>query len=418
MESFKIFFRQKQLWLGVALVAAVIAVLSFALLGSTVNPTPKNLPVALVMEDAGAKLPDGSAINFGRIIEAKLTGAPLEAGSGTAAGTAGAEGSEQQLQSPLKWVKEADANEARAALDSQDYYAVLHIPADTTAKLLSLQTPAAEPAPVEVLLNQGKNATGSTMTGQVLEKMLAAVNAGLREQLLSGIDKRGGMLSTVQAAALASPLAVTQTVVHPIPAKTANGNAPVTLTQLVWMAALVSSVMQLQTSRKTGIGKRSYSLLMSQITSGLLFGLAAVGFILILTIPVIGLHIPDFWPVAGFLLFTFCCFFLLQSTLLQYTGMAGMPVLVVLFFFGLPVLTLPYELLPGLTQDWFFSWVPFRFSVEGLRDLFYFRQGLGWKDPALVLGCIGLGSLLLLLLSPLASKHKHPDTAANKKAFG
>lgn len=404
MNAFKQLYRQKMLWFGLLAVALVVMVLSFALLGSTVNPVPKNLPAAIVMEDAGAKLPDGSEINFGRQIEEKLT-APANSPAAPA--------------SPLQWTKEASTSDAADALDRQKYYAVLVIPADTTKQLLSLQTPAASPAQAELFINQGKNYSGSSMAAQALDKIVAAVNTQLREQLLGEIKKRGDAMNTAQAAAMAAPILVKQTVVHPVTAKTANGSAPVNLTQLAWMGALAATVIQLQSSRRTGLGKRSYPLLLSQVSSGLLLGLMAVSAILFTDVGIIGLDIPDFWPVAGYLCLVFGVFFLLQSALVQFLGMAGLPVLVVLFFFGLPILALPYEVLPGITQHWFFTWVPFRFSVEGFRDLFYFRQGLGWKEPAMVLVFIGLGSLLVLLASPLVSKRSRTAAAEeNSMAAG
>lgn len=387
MKKIPELFRQKLIWQGFVLAIAVVAVLSFALLGSTVNPAPKHMPVALVMQDSGVKLPDGSEVNFGKQIEGALTGA---------AGTA----------SPLEWTRLDSLEAAQDALDRQEYYAALIIPATTTAGLLTVQTASPQQVQADILLNQGKNYSGASAVGQALDKTMAAVNGTLREQLAGEIKKRGDVLNTAQAAALASPLAVKQMLVHPVPAKTANGNAPVTLTQLTWMGALVTAVIQLQASRKTSLGKRSYSLLAGQIGSGLLFGIVVVASILLLNIHVIGLDVPEFWPVAGFLLLTFAAFFLVQAALLQYTGMAGMPLLVLLFFFGLPILALPYEFLPDITRHWFYSWVPFRFSVEGLRDLFFFRQGLGWSHPAQVLGWIGTVSLLVLLAAPLAAKRK------------
>jgi len=390
MKNVKGLFRQKILWIGFALVAAIILILSSALMGPTVSPTPKDLPVMLVMGDTGAKLPNGTELNYGKLIQQSLTEArPASATAPT-----------------LKWTTAASASAAAAALDRQDAYAALILPADLTQHLLSIATPQAASAEVELRINQGMNAAGANASVQVTEKTVAAINAQLRSQLSAELKKRGDSLNTAQAAALAAPLQLKETIVHPIAANTAGGNAPVALTQLVWMAALISSIIQLQASRKVRSGERSFSLVLGQIGTGLLFGLLAVAAILLLNVRVIGLDIPDFWPVAGFLLLAFCAFFLVQAAVLQYMGLVGMPLLFILFFFGLPILSLPYEALPHMTRSLLYSWVPFRFSVEGLRDLFYFRQNLGWQEPARILSFIGAGGLFFLGLSPFVLKRR------------
>lgn len=396
MNTFKQFYSQTMIWIGLAVTVLAVGILAFAFLGSTVNPTPKNMPVALVMEDAGATLPDGTVLNFGKTIGEKLTGSAAAGGSGA-------------IASPgplMKWTVLPGAEEAAAALDRQDYYAALILPADLTRQLLTLQTSSPKPPQAELLLNQAKNPTGASMVSLALDKTLDAVNGQLRDQLLGELKKRGDTLNTAQASALASPLPVKLTAVNPVPANSANGNAPVTMTQLVWMGALAGCVLQFLTARKAVGGRRSYGLLLGQISSGLLYGAVAVGSILLFAAGFLGLHIPEFWPVAGFLLLAYGSFFLLQSLVVEILGLKGMPILVLLFFFGLPVLSLPYEFLPRVTQEWFYSWVPFRFSVEGLRDLFYFRKGLNWAEPAGILSAIGLAAFLGLLVSPLGARNR------------
>ncbi|TXK82665.1 hypothetical protein FU659_14360 [Paenibacillus sp. N3.4] len=88
--------------------------------------------------------------------------------------------------------------------------------------------------------------------------------------------------------------------------------------------------------------------------------------------------------------------------------MAGVPLFVLVFFFGAPVLSLPPQLLPGFSHDWLYSWLPLRFSLEGLRDLFYFRQGFNLSDPLWSLVSMGVGGIVIILLSVL-KKHPQPS---------
>lgn len=50
-------------------------------------------------------------------------------------------------------------------------------------------------------------------------------------------------------------------------------------------------------------------------------------------------------------------------------------------------------------RDWIYSWLPMRFMVEGLRNLFYFGDGMTWSTPVSVLVWIGLVSMIVILAS-------------------
>ncbi|MGM7680927.1 hypothetical protein ACSVDA_02110 [Cytobacillus sp. Hm23] len=80
------------------------------------------------------------------------------------------------------------------------------------------------------------------------------------------------------------------------------------------------------------------------------------------------------------------------------------PILILLFFFSLPILSVAPELLPVVTINWLYSWVPFRFIVESFKDILFFGKksfdhGLG------ILGWSGVVSLMLMFLAVLKSKN-------------
>ncbi|OCT11421.1 hypothetical protein A8709_07055 [Paenibacillus pectinilyticus] len=388
------FFKQKHPYIAIIAVFAVILLLGIAQLGSSVNPVPKNLPVLLVQMDAGEKLPTGQDMNFGKLIQDKITAAP--AGADTV--------------SPLKWTTVASEQEALDAMNREQAYAAIVIPADFSHKLASLLSPQPQPSSVKLYVNQGMNNTAATMANGVLTQILNGVNGQVREQLLSQFSQKGGTLSVDQTKAFAAPVVVTSQNVNAIGTNSANGNAPVVLTQLAWFGAMVTTILLfLAAGKATQTGSRAhrFGIQMSQLISGIVITAASAASILLVAGTWLGLSIPDNGKIFLFLWLVGFAYFLLQTAVVSWLGFKGVPLFVLVFFFGAPVLSLPRELLPTFSQDWLYSWLPLRFSAEGLRDLFYFRQDLNVSSPIWTLALIGAGALVIILLSIL-KKHEQP----------
>jgi polyferredoxin len=64
-----------------------------------------------------------------------------------------------------------------------------------------------------------------------------------------------------------------------------------------------------------------------------------------------GMEIANMLNVWLLLWLIATAFFLLQSALLNWMGLPAMGILVLLFFFSMPVLNMPPEFLPQVTQD-------------------------------------------------------------------
>ncbi|MFJ7736480.1 hypothetical protein ACIQ2D_09050 [Lysinibacillus sp. NPDC097287] len=99
---------------------------------------------------------------------------------------------------------------------------------------------------------------------------------------------------------------------------------------------------------------------------------------------------------------------------LAWIGIKAMPLFVLILFFGAPLLAMPPEFMSSFYHDWIYSWLPMRFMVDGLRELFFFDNGLSWNHPTMVLVGIGLGSLVILCASALKpSGNMENDTQSN-----
>lgn len=113
----------------------------------------------------------------------------------------------------------------------------------------------------------------------------------------------------------------------------------------------------------------------------------------------LNLDVPSVVDLGWFLALTVFAFFLMISAVLSWTGIKGIVLFVLLLFFGAPLLALPVEFMNGFYRDWVHSWLPMRFMVDGVRELFFFGQGFQWSGPAAILAAIAGGSFIVLLLS-------------------
>ncbi|WP_249595641.1 YhgE/Pip domain-containing protein [Peribacillus frigoritolerans] len=373
--------KNKLLLLSPIIALAVIFIFSLTLFPS-VQPQPKNLPIAIVNEDEGMEIANQPKVNMGESIVNMI-----QKSSQTEEGNA------------VNWVEVKSMEAVQKGLDNKKYYASLVIPKDFSAKQASLRTPRPSSPEVEIWINQGMNTAASTMAGQILNGVVDNMNDNVRKQLLDGFEQQGATLTAKQAASLATPITKKVTNVNEIGTNSANGNAPVSLFQPLWMASIASAAIIFFAVGKLSITNRkeNFAVKSGQILMGAIIALV-VGFGLTwLADGMVGLHIPQFTDTALFLSITSFSFFLMILAVLSLLGLKGMPIFILMLFFGAPLLAMAPEMMSPFYQDWIYSWLPMRFMVDGLRGLFFFGEGLTWNTPVSVLVWIGLVSMFIIL---------------------
>ncbi|MCM3213334.1 DUF3533 domain-containing protein [Niallia taxi] len=381
-------FKNKLLLLTPIIALAIIFIFSLTLIPS-VQPEPKNLPIAIVNADEGVELPNQTKMNMGK----QLVEMIKENSKATS----------DQKDPTVKWVEVKNTEELQKGLDNQEYYAALVIPKDLSAKQASLQTAAPSAAEIKIYVNQGMNTMASTLAGQILNGIVDNMNNNVRTQLLQGLEQQGATITAKQAEILAAPITSKVTNVNETGTNSANGNAPVSLFQPLWMASLASAAFIYVALRKmanTANRKRNFAVKLVQILIGAIATLV-VGFGLTwLASDLVGLHIPDFTNTALFLSITSFSFFLMISAVLSLIGLRGMPLFILMLFFGAPLLAMAPEMMSPFYHDWVYSWLPMRFMIGGLRELLFFGKGLTW-DSVSHLVWIGAGGLIVLLATAL-----------------
>ncbi|MFJ8414708.1 YhgE/Pip domain-containing protein [Bacillus paramycoides] len=374
-------FKNKLLYLSPFIALLVVFIFSLTLF-PTVQPKPKNLPIAIVNEDQGVEIPNQAKMNMGQTIVDMIK-----------------KSSKTDEEPAVKWVKVKNKELVQKGLNNQEYYAALVIPKDFSVKQASLRTPHPSSPEVEIYINQGMNMAASTMAGQMLNGVVDNMNNNVRTQLLEGFKAKGTTLTADQVSNVVTPITKKVTNVNEIGKNSANGNSPISLFQPLWIASLASAAIIFIAISKMPVGtrKENFVLKVKQIVTGAVAALV-IGFGLTwIADGMVGLNIPNFSDTALFLSITSFSFFLMISAVLSLVGLKGIGLFALLLFFGAPLLSLAPEMLSSFYQDWVHSWLPMRFMIEGLREIFFFGKGLSWNTPVIVLVWIGVVSMVIIL---------------------
>ncbi|MDM5337281.1 DUF3533 domain-containing protein [Fictibacillus enclensis] len=390
------FFKNKLLLWSPIIILVVGLLFSLASLPS-IHPVPRELPIALVNEDKGAALPDKSTINMGDQVTAiaKKAFSPSEG------------------QHPVKWVMLNEKNEAMKGMNEREYYGALILPKDFSKNLVSLQTASPSSPKLQILVNQGMNGSASVMANQLLNGMADKINGKVREQIINGLKQKKAPLSVDTVSVLATPIKKETMNVNVFGTHSANGNSPVFLFQPLWMGSLVGAILLFVAMKKTVFTSRKEKLqfITKQFVVGIflatLFGWGITWF----ADGILQLDIPSKMDTAIFLSIAYLSFLLMMLAVVSWMGMKGFPLFALLLFFGAPLLSMAPEIMPEFYQNWIYPWLPMRFMTDGLRDLFFFGNGLSWDQSVQVLCGIGIASLVLLLLSALIQNEKQKISA-------
>ncbi|WP_393959346.1 ABC transporter permease [Priestia megaterium] len=373
---------QKLIYFSPIIVVAVIFIFILTLIPS-VSPAPKDLPIAFVNGDEGVTVPTKGNVNIGDQIEQNIK-------------------SSSTKQSSVKWIFVSNTKEVEKGLNNLKYYGALIIPKDFSKKQATLQTTQPDAPAIRLLVNQGMNTAASTLASQVLNGAVDKVNENMRLQLVKRFEQSGTQLSTKQALALVAPVQKTVINVNETGTHSVNGNAPVSLFQPLWMASIAGAAVIFLTIQKITFSSRKEKIdnQVGLVIIGAILALAA-GFGLAWMAEVVGITVPSFLDTALFLAIAYFSFFTLILAVLSWVGLKGLPIFVIILFFGAPLLSMAPEIMPDFYREWIYSWLPMRFMVDGVRELFFFRGHLTWNHSVSALTFIALISLCALFASAL-----------------
>jgi hypothetical protein len=317
----------------------------------------------------------------------------------------------------VKWGTADNKKEAIKKLNNQEYYAAFIFPKDFSEKQVSFQTLKGKAPKVQIVINQGMNTMGVDAATQIVEEVMGKINNNTRSELLVGLEKQGGKLQPKQALSLVEPIQKEVTHINTIGTYSANGNAPVSLFQPLWMTSLIGAAIVFITIRNLHAEKKRQLLLLRgmQVLIGVVLSLVSGFSIVWIASDWLNLTIPSFIDTALFITISYLCYYLMVSAVMSWIGFGALPIFVILLFFSTPLLTMAPEFMPSFYQKYIYSWIPMRFSVDGLRELVFFGRRIHVNHETSVLISIGLTSLMVLGLSVLKKrKSKEQENIAKE----
>ncbi len=378
---------KNKLVLFAPILVAVIVLIFGSIMIPSINPTPENLPIAIVNEDEGVDIPTQGTLNFGVDIVEEI----IETSEG-----------DSDQDGRINWVQVDSYDQVSEGLDNNEYYAALIFPKEFSENQASLQSPEPVSPEINIVVNEGAYPTAVSTSTKILNDVVDNLNETIKIQLLEGFEKQGATLNPKQAEAVAAPIVKEITYVNELGDDSANGNAPVLMFQPFWVSTIVGSALFTLGMGKINFMKRTTRLtsLLIQLCYGAVLS-AIVGFGLPRYVEALGIEVPKYLDMALFIMVAYMCMFLMQSAVMSWVGIKGDIIFIVILFFGGPLLSLPPEFMSPFYRDWIYPWLPVRFVVEGLREIFYFGNGFSINNSLNVLIWIGAVSLVVFLSSVL-----------------
>ena len=367
-------FKEKLAWAAPIAVILIIALFSVNLFAQG-DPKVRNLPVALIVNDAGVHVD-------------AVKSAVEQMGKGT-------DGEEPMLAFTNE--KEEDIEEL---FDDKKYYGALVIPEGYNASLQNAMTNNSA-ATLQVYINQGYNMTGANYAKTALNALIAQLSNQYSTNFVAQMGDQ--QIDAIKAAVLVNPVVSEEKVFNAITTSTANGSAPTLMAVPAWVGALIGGfILFLVTSsiyKKELLNrKQTLRLMGGQALFGIIIALFS-GFTVATLGSIAGINMPSYFLVGSFVSFAAFCFFLLVSGVTAWIGKPAITLFMVVMLLGMGVLMTPKEMLPDFFVNFIRPWVPIRFASEGLREIFYFGSGFYTGQSFNTILGIGIAGLVMYLLS-------------------
>lgn len=300
------------------------------------------------------------------------------------------------------WVKVKSKEQLDEKMKDREVYGAIIVPTDYSKQFATLQSPKPQQVEFQFLVNQGKNTQVAAQLTQGFNAMGAQLNKVMSEQLFAVVEQKKLPLNAEMAQIFANPLHTEVTNVHEVGSLS---TAPFSFFQPVWMASLIGAVM-LWFAGKTRVFrslKERLSFRSIQVGASILAGFV-VGYAMTwYSTWMLDYEFSSFNHVALFLSISSSAFILLILAFLSWLGFKGLPIFVLLMFFGLPLLQLAPEMLPDFYTNWITPWLPFQFLFDGLREVLFY-DGSVWNSNAVVLVWIAVISAIIILLKGSAKE--------------
>ncbi|MCD2257084.1 ABC transporter permease [Lactobacillus sp. CC-MHH1034] len=394
--------RSKHYWLVLMLIAVIIGIFSFALIGVRNTTKVRQIPVALINQDKGA---------FSRKVVRQLRHRF------------------RGHDAKIKWVKAK-----KQGLNNQKYYAAVTIrpgfsqaiakqnqrvkaqivaekltqlqrtnqlPVAANQQLIQAQASAQGSVPqakIKIAINQGMNAQVAQLLTQALPKLSAQLTQQLTQKRQKLLTQNQVQLSASAWRQLSQPISTSVHTDNKIRKNTISGMAPMLLVALAWFSALIASVLLWREHyRRNGSKALTGKAVTSQLLTGIVASvfLASIGYLFVAGC--FKLNVPDPFNFIGLMSVSIFVFYLITTCILDWFGLYGWPIVLLVWFFAIGVLSYAPEMLSTFARNGIYNWVPMRFSMQAITNTLYFHGGSATTASALsVLTIFGTVAAVLM----------------------
>lgn len=385
-------FTRIGLWLAPTVVVAVLmSALAAAYLGGSLNSSDNiaDFPLAVVNEDVGATLPDGSALDAGDQVVAGIV-------SG--------------IDDEKFDVSELSLAEAEERMNTGSLYGTIVIPSSFSEDLVAWANGSLAPGEqisqpqVTISTNQRAGTAAATIAGTAGKAALTAADEQLGAQLTSLVARYQQLsgdttpLTATAAAALAQPLSISVEAFRPLPDGTGNGLSAFYYALLLVLAGFTGSLAAntlidsrlgflptefgplYRLEKNSGVSRRS-TLLAKWGVAGLIALVVSTLYVAISA--GLGMPIENPWQLWAFGVAMIFAVSVVVQAINALVGNAGMIINMLVFIvLGLPSAggTLPIEATPPFFR-WLSTFEPLHQVYLGTRSVLYFdgtwESGLG-----------------------------------------
>ncbi|MGE7022607.1 YhgE/Pip domain-containing protein [Solibacillus cecembensis] len=341
-----------------------------------VKMSPKNLPAALVSEDAG---------EMGNTLLQNLQDQLAATGMDT-----------------IQFTVYDSIQLMEKAMTNQEVYGGLVVPENFTAQFASLQSPTPENPTMQIYINQGTNTAVATMLTAALDNVVKQLNTAMSTQLLQQIEQANIPIQASQVPTFVAPI-LSETII--VNAVGDLGSAPTAFFQPLWFASIIGAVLFYLAQMKTSIisKQQKVKFLALQSIIAIIYAFFAGYFVTWSSTWILGFSFDDFNKVALFSSLACLGFVFLILATITWLRLPSLIIYILLMFFGLPLIQLAPEMLPAFYQDYILPWLPMKFLINGLKDILYFDRGV-FNGNGVVLSWIAVISFVLLWIKQLIGK--------------
>ncbi|MEW9699576.1 YhgE/Pip domain-containing protein [Paenibacillus sp. SI8] len=383
----KVFLLSRKFFGVLVLILVIHLLMSYASFGPSVSMKVSGLPIGIVNHDLGA-----SGLNYGSTVQNQLT---------------------QQAAKEVKWTTFATEEEMKQEMDHKALYGGMVIPDNFSQSMLSLNTNQPILPNLKATVNEGQNSSGAKMAETVMAEMVKGLSVKIKEELLSNMEKSGGQLTVSQVKALDRTIELDIKKINSADSA-ADAQLPTMLTVLLWMGSLIGSLMMwLSLHRENQTAKGFLSM---QLAGGAIIAVLQGCSTLLITRGLMGLHVVNYSVLVPFIMLIAFMFFLIQSNVLNWLGFKGWPLLILVWLFGVPLISTPPEFLAGFYRYGIYSWIPIRFGSEGFKSILFFNGHADFPLMLTIAAAItaACGALILLSALKLGSKDLSRNPMASR----